>query len=55
MPYTVAGLVIGLIILFYSRVLFLSALTGFLVGVGVHSFFIPFEEALNSKYNLILV
>ncbi len=51
MPYSIAGVVIALILLIYSRILFLGALTGFIVGIFAHSFFIPFEAALNSPYN----
>jgi murein DD-endopeptidase MepM/ murein hydrolase activator NlpD len=51
MPYGVAGLVIALILIIYSRMLFLSAVVGFVIGVGAHSFFIPFNLALNSPYN----
>ncbi len=51
LPYSVAGVVIALIILFYSRILFLSAVTGFIVGVFAHSLFVPFESALYSPYN----
>ena len=51
LPYNIAGFVIALLLLLYSRILFLMALLGFLVGVGVHTIFVPFEEALNSPYN----
>jgi len=51
LPYGIAGLIISLIILIYSRVLFLSAFTGFWAGVWFHSLFVPFYEALNSPYN----
>jgi len=51
LPYTMAGLVISLIILFYSRILFFLAVVGFIVGVWVHSLFIPFNYSLNSFYN----
>jgi urea transporter len=51
MPYTVAGVVIAAILLLYSRALFLSAITGFIVGVFAHSFFVPFNISLNSPYN----
>ena len=51
LPYVFAGVVISLIILFYSRILFLLAFTGFWAGVWFHSFFIPFSKALNSPYN----
>lgn len=51
MPYSVAGLVIALILLLYSRILLLAAITGFVVGVMAHSFFIPYNLALNSAYN----
>jgi len=51
LPYDIVGVIIALIILFYSRILFFSAILGFLIGVGVHSIFIPFNQALNSAYN----
>ena len=51
LPYDIVGIVISLVILFYSRILFFSAVVGFLVGVGVHSIFLPFSQALNSAYN----
>ena len=51
LPYDIAGFVISLIILFYSRILFFLAIIGFIVGVVFHSFFIPFNAALNSFYN----
>ena len=51
LPYNIAGFVIALLLLLYSRILFLMALLGFLVGVGVHTIFVPFDEALNSPYN----
>ena len=51
LPYNIAGLIISLIILFYSRILFFLAVIGFLVGVWFHSLFVPFTEALNSFYN----
>ena len=51
LPYNIAGLIISLIIFFYSRILFFLAIAGFIVGVWVHSFFIPFNSSLNSFYN----
>ena len=51
LPYGIAGLVISLMILFYSRILLILALAGFWLGVMFHSFFIPFNQALNSPYN----
>ena len=51
LPYNIAGLIISLIIFFYSRILFFLAIAGFIVGVWVHSFFIPFDASLNSFYN----
>jgi len=51
LPFSIAGLVISVIILFYSRILFLLAFTGFWIGVLFHSFFVPFPQALNSPYN----
>ena len=51
LPYGIAGVIISLIVLFYSRILFILAFTGFWFGVWFHSFFIPFNQALNSPYN----
>jgi len=51
LPYTVAGLVISIIVLFYSRILFLLAFIGFWAGVWFHSLFVPWTDALNSPYN----
>ncbi len=51
LPYNIAGFMIALLLLLYSRILFVMAILGFLVGVGVHTIFVPFEEALNSPYN----
>jgi murein DD-endopeptidase MepM/ murein hydrolase activator NlpD len=51
LPYEVAGLLISLIILFYSRILFLGAVGGFLAGVAIHSLFVGWETALHSSFN----
>ncbi|MRJ06083.1 MAG: urea transporter [Epsilonproteobacteria bacterium] len=51
LPSPTAGLVIGLIILLYSRILFMLALGGFWVGVLFHSLFVPFGLALTSAFN----
>ena len=51
LPYNIAGLIISLIILFYSRILFFLAVMGFIIGVWAHSLFIPFDESLYSFYN----
>ena len=51
LPYTIAGAVISLIILFYSRILFFLAVIGFVTGVFIHSLFIPFNASFNSFYN----
>jgi urea transporter/murein DD-endopeptidase MepM/ murein hydrolase activator NlpD len=51
LPYTIAGVVLSLVVLFYSRILFLAGFLGFWIGVYLHSFFIPLNEALNSPYN----
>jgi len=51
LPYNLAGLVISVVILFYSRILFFLAVLGFVAGVFVHSLFIPFNASLNSFYN----
>ncbi|WP_456479022.1 urea transporter [Nautilia sp.] len=55
LPYAFAGIVISLLILFYSRILFLLAFSGFWVGVWFHSFFISFSDSLNSPYNFNFV
>ncbi len=51
LPSTIAGIVISIIILIYSRILFLLSFAGFWLGVWFHSFFIPYTQALNSSYN----
>jgi murein DD-endopeptidase MepM/ murein hydrolase activator NlpD len=51
LPYVIAGIVISLIIIFYSRILFFLALIGFYVGVYFHSFFTNYYDAINSPYN----
>jgi len=51
LPYNIAGLIISIIILFYSRIMFLMAVIGFYVGVFIHSIFVPYYSALNSNYN----
>ncbi len=51
LPYNIAGLIISLILLYYSRILFFLAVTGFLVGILAHSLFVPFNVSLNSFYN----
>ena len=51
LPYNIAGLIISVILFFYSRILFFLALIGFLVGVYVHSLFVPFSASINSFYN----
>ena len=51
LPYNIAGLIISLIIFFYSRILFFLAVVGFLIGVWIHSLFIPFSASLHSFYN----
>ena len=51
LPYNIAGLIISLILLYYSRILFFLAFTGFLVGILAHSLFVPFNVSLNSFYN----
>jgi len=52
------GMVIFLIILFFSRIMALMALVGFSIGIFIHSLFVTnFYEALNDPYsfNYILV
>jgi len=51
LPYTIAGAVISIVILIYSRILFLLAFVGFWTGVWFHSFFISYTSSLNSPYN----
>ena len=51
LPYNIAGIVVSLILLFYSRILFFLAVIGFLAGILFHSLFVPFNESLNSFYN----
>jgi len=51
LPNAFAGIVISLIILYYSRILFLLGFAGFWAGVFFHSLFIPFDQSLNSFYN----
>ncbi|GAX88066.1 conserved hypothetical protein [Lebetimonas natsushimae] len=51
LPYPIAGLIISLIILFYSRILFFLSILGFYTGVYFHSFFTNYYDALNSPYN----
>ncbi len=51
LPYNITGLIISLIIFFYSRILFFLAVLGFVAGVLLHSLFIPFSASLNSFYN----
>ena len=51
LPYNIAGLIISLILISYSRILFFLAVIGFLAGVFVHALFIPFNASLNSFYN----
>ena len=51
LPFNIAGLIMAVILFLYSRIMFFMALLGFIVGVGVHSVFVPFNEALYSSYN----
>ncbi|MEO1942384.1 MAG: urea transporter [Campylobacterales bacterium] len=51
LPSPIVGGIIWLILLFYSRILFLLALIGFWIGVLFHSLFIPFQSALHSQFN----
>ncbi len=51
LPYNIAGLFIAILLFLYSRVLFLMAILGFIVGVWVHTVFVPFNEAYYSPYN----
>jgi len=51
LPYNISGLIITILLLIYSRILFMMAVLGFIVGVAVHTIFVPFNEALYSPYN----
>ena len=51
LPYDISGLIITILLLIYSRILFMMAILGFIVGVAVHTIFVPFNEALYSPYN----
>jgi urea transporter/murein DD-endopeptidase MepM/ murein hydrolase activator NlpD len=51
LPYNIAGIVIVLIMLFYSRIMFIMSVIGFLAGVFFHSLFVPYYTAINSPYN----
>ncbi len=51
LPYNISGLIITILLLIYSRILFMMAILGFIVGVAVHTIFVPFNEALYSPYN----
>ncbi len=51
LPFPIAGFILSIIILLYSRILFLLAVIGFLTGVYFHSFFVPYNMAINSVYN----
>ncbi len=51
LPFNIAGLIIAFIVFYYSRIMFFMSVIGFFVGVWVHSFFVPFYQALNSPYN----
>ena len=51
LPYDIAGLVIAAVILWYSRILFFAGVIGYVIGVGVHALFLPWDAALHSLYN----
>ena len=51
LPYNIAGVIIAIVLFFYSRIMFLMAVLGFIIGVAVHTIFVPFNEALYSPYN----
>ena len=55
LPYNIAGIVIMIIMLFYSRIMFIMSIIGFLAGVFFHSLFVPFYLAINSPYNFNFV
>jgi len=58
LPSNIAGLMLSVIVLYFSRILFFMALVGFYAGIFIHSFFIgSFEQALHDPYafNYILV
>jgi urea transporter len=51
LPFNIVGILILLIFLFYSRIMFLLAIVGYLVGVFFHSLFISYFLAVHSPYN----
>jgi len=51
LPYVSAGIIIALILLLVSRIMFFMSIVGFLIGVLVHSIFVPYFEAVSSIYN----
>lgn len=58
LPTNLAGMAISLIILYFSRVIFIMALSGYFFGVLIHSYFIDsYIQALYDPYafNYILV
>ena len=58
LPNVLGGLIMGIIVLFFSRIMFLMALSGFAFGVFVHSMLVTsYYQALNDPYsfNYILV
>jgi urea transporter/murein DD-endopeptidase MepM/ murein hydrolase activator NlpD len=58
LPNNIAGLVFALLILFFSRIMFILAILGFYFGVLFHSYFLgSFEQALSNPYafNYIIV
>ena len=58
LPSNIAGLAIALLVLYFSRILFIMAVSGYYFGIMVHSYLIgSYEQALYDPYafNYILV
>ena len=58
LPSNIAGLAIALLVLYFSRILFIMAVSGYYFGIMVHSYLIgSYEQALYNPYafNYILV
>ena len=52
LPNNIAGAVLLLIVLYFSRIMFISAIVGFYFGIYLHSLLIgSFEQALHYPYN----
>jgi urea transporter len=58
MPNEVSGLIIAILILYYSRILFVLSLSGFLLGISLYGLFIGSIPAASndiSSFNYILI